>query len=130
MILWEIDWRDPLAAFAPLAGEAYAHLLHGGELSARAEWSVIVAFPSSSISAGKGDGDPFPMLDAALAGRALPAGAGEGLPFVSGAVGFVGYEAGRFFEPSLSLPPSPFSFPDVSLGLYDAAALFSRAANA
>lgn len=127
MILWEIDWRDPLAAFAPLAGEAHAHLLHGGDLSARAEWSVIVAFPSSLIRAGRGDGDPFPRLDAALAGRALHAEAGEGLPFVSGALGFVGYEAGRFFEPSLRLPASPFSFPDVVFGLYDAAALFSRA---
>ncbi len=127
MILWEIDWRDPASAFAPLAGEAHAHILHGGDRSRRAEWSVIAAFPSAVLTAGAGGRDPFPALDAALAERRLPKiEEFEGLPFVSGALGFVGYEAARFFEPSLALPASPFSLPDVALGLYDAAALFSR----
>ncbi|PQA87839.1 anthranilate synthase component I family protein [Hyphococcus luteus] len=127
MILWEIDWRDPFSAFAPLAGEAHAHLLHGGDRSARADWSVIAAFPASVLAAEKGGDDPFPALDAALAERALPKiEEFDGLPFVSGALGFVGYEAARFFEPSLKPPASPFSLPDVALGLYDAAALFSR----
>lgn len=127
MVLWEIDWREPMSAFAPLAGEAHAHLLHGGDVSARAEWSVIAAFPASVLRAEKGGGDPFPALDMALAARAHPSSdAFGGLPFVSGALGFIGYEAARFFEPSLRLPPSPFALPDVALGLYDAAALFSR----
>lgn len=127
MILWELDWRDPLRAFAPLAGESHAHLLHGGEKSARAEWSIVTAFPSLVLTVEKDGLDPFPALDAALAERAWP-GVEEfdGLPFVSGALGFVGYEAARFFEPSLQLPPSPFALPDAALGLYDATALFSR----
>ncbi len=127
MILWEIDWREPAIAFAPLAGEAHAHLLHGGEAAAGAQWSIIAAFPSAVVETEKGGGDPFPALDEALASRAQPkCDLFKGLPFVSGALGFVGYEAARFFEPSLELPSSPFLLPDVSLGLYDAAALFSR----
>jgi len=127
MIMWEIDWRDPLSAFAPLAGEADAHLLHGGDRSHAAEWSIITAFPATILSAEKDGANPFPRLDELLRERSAErSDATCDLPFVSGAVGFVGYEAARFFEPCLDLPPAPFAFPGVALGLYDAAALFSR----
>jgi len=127
MILWETDWRDPVGAFAPFAGVAHAHLLHGGDRSAMAEWSIIAAFPSSVIASKDAGGNPFASIDEALRERRrargdLPAD----IPFASGALGFVGYEAAQAFEPSLSLSPSPFSFPDMTLGFYDAAALFSR----
>lgn len=125
MVLWEIDWREPLRAFAPLAGECDAHMLHGGALSAAAPWSIIAAFPEAMVSAD--DSDPFRALDEHLQERRAPVKDElAALPFVSGAVGFVGYEAARFFEPSLRLPAAPFPFPDVCFGLYDAAALFSR----
>ncbi len=127
MIMWEIDWRGPLSAFAPLAGDAGAHLLHGGDRSHAAEWSIITAFPATVLTAEKDGDNPFPKLDELLCERAVErSDAACDLPFVSGAVGFVGYEAARFFEPCLELPPAPFAFPDVVLGLYDAAALFSR----
>ncbi|MEO1136838.1 MAG: chorismate-binding protein, partial [Pseudomonadota bacterium] len=125
MVLWEIDWREPLRAFAPLAGECDAHLLHGGALSTAQQWSVITAFPEAIV--GADHADPFRALDEQLQERrALGADELAGLPFLSGAVGFVAYEAARFFEPSLRLPDAPFQFPDVCFGLYDAAALFSR----
>lgn len=127
MIMWELDWREPLAAFAPLAGEKDAHLLHGGDRSRAAEWSIIAAFPATVIRAEKNGGDPFPKLDEILRARAQPRlDEMTDLPFISGAIGFLGYEAARFFESCLELPPSPFAFPDMALGLYDAAALFSR----
>lgn len=127
MILWEIDWRDPLAAFAPLAGEANAHLLHGGDRSRAAEWSIIAAFPTAVIRAEKNGANPFPRLDDLLRGRAYPRlDEMAELPFTSGALGFVGYEAARFSEDCLDLPPSPFRLPDTAFGIYDAAALFSR----
>lgn len=125
MILWETEWREPLRAFAPLAGERDAHLLHGGALSVNADWSIIAAFPKEVISARHENA--FPALDAALSARLLPVDADTGgLPFVSGALGFVGYETAHVFEPGLRLPPSPFQLPDMCFGLYDAAALFSR----
>lgn len=127
MILWEIDWRDPLHAFAPLAGEEGAHLLHGGDLSIDAEWSVLVAFPAATLKAVPGGDNSLPVLDAALQDRLLfPDQSFSDLPFMSGALGFVGYETAHFFEPSLKLPASPFSLPDMHFGFYDAAGLFSR----
>ncbi|GJL90986.1 anthranilate synthase component I family protein [Hyphococcus sp.] len=127
MILWDLEWHDPFGAFAPLAGEAHAHLLHGGDQARSAEWSIITAFPSSMIIADEESADPFRALDDALRDRRSSAESGtRGLPFVSGAVGFAGYEAARYFEACLDLPRSPFSFPDAVFGLYDAAALFSR----
>jgi para-aminobenzoate synthetase component 1 len=127
MICWDIDWREPYDAFAPLAGEAHAHLLHGGDRAARAEWSIVAAFPAALVVAEAGGADPFPALSDMLRERTIVReGPHQRFPFVSGALGFVGYEAARFFEPSLNLPPSPFDLPDVALGMYDAAALFSR----
>lgn len=127
MICWDIDWREPYDAFAPLAGEAYAHLLHGGDRAAHAEWSIVAAFPAALVVAEAGGGDPFPALSDMLRKRKIDReGAARRFPFVSGVLGFVGYEAARFFEPSLDLPESPFGLPDVALGVYDAAALFSR----
>lgn len=126
--VWEIDWRAPAAAFAPLAGEGHAHLLHGGERSAQAEWSIIVAFPQSVHAArvSEGAGPVMDALQQAIDARALRGQTAVALPFVSGFVGFVGYEAVSFLEPSFDLPASPFAFPDIVFGYYEAAAVFSR----
>ena len=126
MIVWEIDWRAPYAAFAPLAGEAHAHLLHGGDLSDAAAWSIIVAFPQEIVAAA-GDDDPFPPLQRLVDRRAAPSSSAR-LPFASGLVGYAGYEAARFIEPSLDLPASTAGLPDLVFGYYEAAALFSRRA--
>lgn len=130
VIVWEIDWREPLHAFAPLAGQRHAHLLHSGAHSSEGEWSIIVAFPTTVFSAPK-EGpaeDVFAVLQAKIDAHALQAPEGHSaFPFVSGLIGFVGYEAARFIEPSLRLPASPFALPDMSFGYYEAAALFSHA---
>ncbi|MEZ5893224.1 MAG: anthranilate synthase component I family protein [Parvularculaceae bacterium] len=128
MIIWELDWRPPADAFAPLAGAVGAHLLHGGDRSHAADWSVIAAFPAEVISASQAATEnPFSRLDAALRDRRQATDEKwRRLPFVSGALGFAGYEAARFLEKSLSLPPPPYRLPDFWFGLYDAAALFSR----
>ena len=128
MICWEIDWGSPYDAFAPLAGEAHAHLLHGGDQSAAAEWSIIVAFPANIITANAAgdDSDMFQPLEGCLEDRCLTNGLHPDLPFLSGLVGYVGYEAARSIEPSLEIPASPFALSDTSFGVYDAAVLFSR----
>ncbi len=127
MYICDLDWRDPLAAFAPLAGEAHAHILHGGDRSEAAEWTIIVAFPTGVVTENAESGDFFRAINGALESRrSVREERFAKLPFVSGAVGFVGYEAARHLEPGLALPRSPFSFPDAEFGFYDAAALFSR----
>ncbi len=129
MIAWDTEWRSPYEAFAPLSGEPFAHLLHGGDLSDDAEWSIIVAFPDSVVHAGDGFGpnDPFQLLQDCIDERSCNAlRQREDLPFLSGLVGYVGYETARYLESSLEMPPSPFALPDMAFGAYDAAALFSR----
>ena len=54
--------------------------------------------------------------------------AGNGAPFCSGLVGYVGYEALSAIEPSLDLPESPYDLPLAQFGAYDAAAIFDRQA--
>jgi len=47
-------------------------------------------------------------------------------PLASGLIGFAGYEAGRFVEPTAAGPCSPYDLPDFSFGAYDAVASFNR----
>jgi len=129
MIVWDIDWRSPYEAFAPLAGEPHAHLLHGGDQSDAAEWSIIAAFPDSLVGVVDGfdRSDPFQQLQECISERSISmARRSKDLPFISGLVGFMGYEAARHTEAALDLPLSPFALPDMAFGAYDAAALFSR----
>ena len=129
MIVRAIDWRSPYAAFAPLTGEPFAHLLHGGDASATAEWSIIVAFPESIVR-NDGDGSGFGQLDALTDERRICAEPKTGrFPFLSGLVGFVGYDAAQSFDPALKTTASPFDLPDIAFGAYDAAALFARQTN-
>lgn len=128
-IIWDLDWRPPCDAFAPLGGLAHAHLLHSCDGAEEADWSIIVAFPADVLSAADADvaADPFGEWRAYAEARGTCAPrAPAALPFISGFVGFVGYEAARHIEPSLRLPPSPAALPDMVFGYYEAAALFSR----
>lgn len=131
----DIEWRSPVRAFSPLEGAPWAHLLHGGAQADASRWSFIVAHPARRIlargSAVYIDGertsdDIFTVLDAAVRERAIAAADTDHPPFRAGLVGFIGYEAAAAIEPSLALPPSPFSLPDVAVGFYDAAAVFDR----
>ena len=127
-IIWDLAWRAPEAAFAPLAGLAHAHLLHSGAAARDGDWSIIVAFPRDLVRSGDG-GDPFAALRAEIAAAARaaePAPEAAAIPFLSGYVGFAGYEAARGLEPSLRLPPSPLALPDMTFARYEAAAAFSR----
>ena len=138
MILEDIDWRSPLAAFAPLANEPWAALLHAGETAGEPGWSVVAAFPARRIEARGGTvfldgqpsgGDPFVALDDVVRARRMRAGLAQSecvAPFSSGLVGFVGYEMAGQVEPSGAGPASPFSLPDMAFGAYDAVALFDR----
>ncbi|MCC7518941.1 MAG: aminodeoxychorismate synthase component I [Verrucomicrobiae bacterium] len=76
----------------------------------------------------EGTGDPWPVL-AHLLARFLPAGApgGEAMrPPV--ALGFFGYESGRWLDRSPPLRPPPAAAPDLWFGFYDAAVFYDHAA--
>jgi para-aminobenzoate synthetase component 1 len=127
MIIREIPWRSPYAAFAPLAERADAHLLHGGD-DGRSDWSIVVAGPRRNFSLK----DPsrsvswIAELNALVAERRHDCAADFPAPFLSGLVGYVGYEALASHEPSLDLPASPYALPAAQFGVYNAAALFNR----
>ncbi|MEM9170514.1 MAG: anthranilate synthase component I family protein [Pseudomonadota bacterium] len=137
MIIDAIDWTPPSLAARAYAGVADAHLLTGGALAARPGRSVLVAAPAQlfEIRAGRAfvdgdarDGDPFSVLGDLLAARRRDGGDGAPDGFVSGAVGYVGYEVGGVVEPSAYGPPSPYALPDARFGFYDAAYVFDGAA--
>lgn len=133
----EIEWRSPLAAFAPLAQNEGAALLHGGDAVETAQWSFIAAEPARRIECRKGetllDGKPVPCspfeaLQALHAERRRSTGDDSAAPLASGVVGFAGYECGGFIEPSAAGPASPYAIPDFSFAAYDAIAAFDRTA--
>ena len=139
MITREIDWRSPLAAFAPLAGEPFAALFHPG---GAARWSTIAAFPSTTLEARHGetfyDGGrtadaPFNALRRLLRERPERRAVSEALiedstlNFWAGLCGYIGYEMGGELEMSAAGPASPFALPDMALGAYDALVHFDRA---
>ena len=138
MIVEELAWRDPIEVFAPLAQRPHAHLLHAGGKAHEPGWSVIVCDPvkrfhvsghAAFIDGKRVDGDPFGLLRGMLASRRQGAQRrGEGIkaPFLSGAIGYVGYEVGALLESTASGPVSPFPLPDMTFGFYNDALLFDR----
>ncbi|WP_020648741.1 aminodeoxychorismate synthase component I [Solimonas variicoloris] len=84
-------------------------------------WDLLFAFPqeelrldASGLSASRPElaqgGDFFAALDRWCARE--PRGDGGELPFCGGWFLYLGYEAARHVEPTLTLPPSPFALPD------------------
>ncbi|MFD2234123.1 aminodeoxychorismate synthase component I [Phaeospirillum tilakii] len=133
--MWqEIPYVDPLRAYAPWAGEAWAMLLDsGGDDTARGRHAFLAVRPVHTLTAdGAGlrrdgvaiGGDPFAALAEALA--AFPPPPPGPLPFAGGAVGLFGYELGRHLERA---PARHGSGPaELAVGLYDAVAGFDRVA--
>ncbi|MEM8935301.1 MAG: anthranilate synthase component I family protein [Pseudomonadota bacterium] len=121
MVRFDIEWRAAADAFAPLASEPFAFWLHGGERG-QSRWSTIVAFPSATHEVR--DGKDLARLFEARSRN--PHGAEAAAPFVSGLVGYIGYEAAQWVEPSLALPASPYALPVATFGEYEAAAVFDR----
>jgi len=128
MICRKITWRSPYAAFGPLAGRAHAHLLHGGERHAGAQWSIIAAFPAKVLELKGKDAEGWlQAVEAVLNERKGNAANADCVaPFQSGLLGYVGYEALAALEPSLDLPLSPHAFAPAVFGVYDATAVFAR----
>ena len=134
----EIRCADPALAFQAVAGRDRPVLLDGAAAGdpARGRHSYIAADPErwlevrgTSITldgAPVAAGTPFQALERLLGDRrrALP-----GLPpFQGGAVGFLGYELGRWLE---RLPPAQdrgLPLPDLAVGLYRTVAAFDHQA--
>lgn len=131
----EIDWRSPLDAFAPLANEPGAVLLHGGELAVDARWSFISSSPGSVVECRHGESrlngiadprSPFELLERLCAARKRETFRTLESPLAGAVIGYAGYESGALIEPTVAAFPSPYQVPDFFFGAYDAIACFDR----
>ncbi|HSW11506.1 MAG TPA: aminodeoxychorismate synthase component I [Solimonas sp.] len=116
--LFEVHRRAP---------ERYPFLLQsvaGHPQSGR--YDILFGFPGAVLSRGPADHSDF-FAELAAAWRLTPAAPVHAdLPFCGGWFLLLGYEAARFVEPSLRLPPSPHALPDALAVRCSAAAIHDR----
>jgi len=127
-----IPFRDPAAAFAPLAHQPMAMFLDSALAGARGRFSYIAADPfrilrcstypwRMTVDGQPRGGDPLRVLAEELA--PLSRSASGPVPFTGGAIGFFSYELGGTLEKTP--PPKTAPFPvDMVVGLYDTVAAF------
>jgi len=124
----EIDYLDPVQAFAPWAGRPWSVLLDSAQQDgARGRYSYICITPFQTLQVRDGSmfldgarhsGCPFDCLEAMLAHHGQPAM--NGLPpFQGGAAGYMGYELARLLENVPVLGVDDMRLPDMAVGFYD-----------
>lgn len=109
--------------------------LAGGRLG---RWSVVACAPRWTLTArgrqltrveageaGTWDGDPVTALAAAVDAEPVVAGI-EDLPFLGGAIGYLGFELGRHIERLPATTVDDVGAPDLAVGWYDAALLWDE----
>ncbi len=119
----EIAYADPVDLFGVVAHDPSAALLHSASADARGRYSFIGMDPFRRLSCRDGavaiddrpaSGNPFAVLRAEL-GR-YPLTAVPGLPpFQGGAIGYLGYELGRYLEDVPASPADAHDFPEMQL---------------
>jgi len=125
------DLETPVSAYLKVASGANSFLLEsveGGERLAR--YSFIGTQPYRIVRTGAGTPagqvDPLRIVEAELAPfRVVPV---EGLPRLhGGAVGYIAYDAARYFEPRLTVPePDPVAAPESVLLFVDTLLVFDH----
>lgn len=136
MILIPTDYACPAAAFRRWSGAPWAMLLDSAARhDDHGRYSYFVADPVHTVEAVDGRvtvdgapvaGSPFDALAGLLAGHPPPDEAAP-VPFTGGAVGFLGYEAGRFLERLPGRHGNPGGQPDLAFGIHDVVAAFDHA---
>jgi para-aminobenzoate synthetase component 1 len=136
LLVREIPYREPLAAFAPWAGDPLSALLHSAaEAGGRGRFTYAAVEPFRAIEATDGrvtvdgrpvEGDPFAVLEREIAPFVLPPDLAP-VPFPTGAVGFLGYELGRVLERLPARHGNDLGIPDMVFGLYDVVLAFDMA---
>lgn len=106
--------------------------LSGGRLG---RWSIVASTPRWTLTArgqrltraeageaGTWDGDPVAALASAIeAEPPVPPAEVRCLPFVGGAIGYLGFELGRYIERLPATTVDDVGAPDLAVGWYDAA---------
>ncbi|HTI03001.1 MAG TPA: aminodeoxychorismate synthase component I, partial [Acidisoma sp.] len=124
----DIPWRPPSEAFRSFAGDARLAWLDSAALGdPRSRFSYLCLEPFSVLEAEGGvlrldgvvqPGDPFALLARQLARFPLAPGDAP-VPFLGGAVGYLGYELRHWLERLPARHPAVAGLPDMAIGLHD-----------
>jgi para-aminobenzoate synthetase component 1 len=130
----EIAYLDPLAAFVAVKDLPQPVLLDSARADPRlGRWSYVAADPFLTLSSKDGrivlgergfTGDPFAVLQRALAHYRLEHDPGLPVPFQTGAIGYLGYDLCHHLERLPHPALDDLAFPDLALGLYDTVLAF------
>jgi para-aminobenzoate synthetase component I len=130
----EIPWLDPLAAFAAVRDLPWPVLLDSARVDPRlGRWSYVAADPFLRLTSKDGritsgergfTGDPFAVLQRALAHYRLEHDLALPVPFQTGAVGYLGYELAHHIERLPHPARDDLAFSDLVVGLYDVVLAF------
>jgi para-aminobenzoate synthetase component 1 len=130
----EIPWLDPLAAFAAVRDLPWPVFLDSARADPRlGRWSYVAADPFLRLTSKDGritsgersfTGDPFAVLQRALAHYRLEHDPALPVPFQTGAVGYLGYELAHHLERLPHPAQDDLAFPDLMVGLYDVVLAF------
>ena len=135
--LQELSWCDPAAVFALWSDDLYvAWLDSAATADPRSRYSYLCVEPFQVLQAKDdrvtinnvaAEGDPFRVLQRELARWRLPPGQAP-VPFVGGAVGFLGYELGRHLERLPQRHGDDLGIPDIVVSFYDVVLAFDAVA--
>ncbi|KKO46081.1 aminodeoxychorismate synthase [Arsukibacterium ikkense] len=125
--------------FACFASQPWAMLLDSAATGhPNSRYQIMVMQPLATLTAKNGittlrdehgshdyQEDPFTVLDCALK-RYFPVAAVSELPFTGGALGYFGYDLGRYLEQLPALSEQDIQLPDMAVGLYSWALVLDK----
>lgn len=134
------DLVTPSAAYLKIAAHHrsksqsqsnYSFLYESAATEQVGRYSFVGANPRKILKTGPGHGDavdPLPALEAELALHAVAEVPGLQLPpLTGGAIGYVGYDCVRYFEPKTARPMrDPLGIPESLFMLFDTIVAFDR----
>jgi para-aminobenzoate synthetase component 1 len=130
----EIAWLEPLAAFEAVRRLAWPVLLDSARPDTRlGRWSYVAADPFVRLVSKDGrialgersfTGDPFAVLQRALAHYRLGHDPALPVPFQTGVVGWFGYDLSHHLERLPHPATDDLAFPDLAVGFYDTVLAF------
>lgn len=128
-----------LTLFSHVAQQPWAMLLDSAAPQhVNSRYDILVAEPLATLEAKAGISiltdehgahsyheDPFTVLNCALK-RYFPTAAQSNLPFVGGALGYFGYDLGRYIETLAATAEADINLPDMAVGFYQQAVILDK----
>ncbi|KAM4059945.1 chorismate binding enzyme [Hirsutella rhossiliensis] len=128
------DLITPSAAYLKVSAHSssdYSFLFESAATEQVGRWSFVGAGPRKMLATGPGHGpetDPLPALERELARHVVAHVPGLQLPpLTGGAIGYVGYDCVRYFEPKTARPMCDvLGIPESLFMLFDTIVAFDR----